>query len=109
MVVNKTQSVGITGIQIENLDDALDYIPRYLKVLTKADEHGNSQLIPMGLWKSQEHYLRNRTHRDIIIKNRQHGISTGIMAVNAQFRETLARLLNRRIRHLCTTYKMQNG
>ena len=24
-------------------------------------------------------------------------------------RETLARLLNRRIRHLCTTYKMQNG
>lgn len=37
----------------------------------------------MQLWPSQVYYIQNRTHRDIILKNRQTGMSTGILADNS--------------------------
>jgi len=58
--------------------DPLVYIPKYLKVLTKQDE-----LIPMVLRPLQEYYIKNRTNRDIVLKGRQMGSSTGVMASNA--------------------------
>ncbi len=66
----------------DEIADPLLYIPRYFKVLTKPDENKISKLVPMKLWPSQRHYIQNRTQRDIILKNRQTGMSTGIMAAN---------------------------
>jgi len=37
----------------------------------------------MNLWPTQEYYLKNRTNRDIILKNRQTGMSTCVLAGNA--------------------------
>ena len=65
-----------------NIFDPLEYIPQNFQILTKADENGISHLMPMTLWAAQEHYIRNRTHRDIILKGRQMGISTGVLAAN---------------------------
>ena len=66
-----------------DINNPLEYIPAYFKVLTKADRQNQSDLVPMKLWASQKFYLEHRTHRDIILKNRQAGLSTGIMAANA--------------------------
>ena len=63
-----------------NIDNALEYIPSFFKVLTKAGENSVSQMVPMTLWPAQSHYIENCTHRDIILKNRQQGMSTGVMA-----------------------------
>ncbi len=68
---------------IEGLDDPLVYIPKYLKVRTKPDKHGVSELVPMKLWPAQEYYIKNRTHKDIILKPRQVGFSTGVLAGNS--------------------------
>lgn len=72
---------------VERLDnkiaEMLDYIPRYFKVLSKADVTGITDLSPMILWPTQKHYLENKTHRDIILKSRQTGMSTGVMAGNS--------------------------
>ena len=68
---------------MEELSNPLVYIPQYFRVLTKADERGMSYLVPMVLWPSQEHYIQNRTHRDICVKNRQTGFSTGVDADNS--------------------------
>ena len=67
----------------EFLDNPLIYIPKHLKVITKADAMGQSELVPMNLWPAQKHYIENRTHRDICLKNRQQGFSTGVMAANS--------------------------
>ena len=66
-----------------NLHDPFFYIPRYLKILTRADSSGQSQLVPMKLKPLQEYYLRNRTKRDICVKARQMGMTTGILAGNS--------------------------
>lgn len=68
---------------IEKLEDIEHYITKYLKVLTKSDEDELPRLVPMKLWPSQRHYLANRTKRDIVLKSRQTGFSTGILAINA--------------------------
>jgi len=68
---------------IEKIDDPIFYIEHYFRVLTKANEHGVSNLVPMELWPVQVDYIKNRTHRDIVLKPRQVGASTGIMAANA--------------------------
>lgn len=68
---------------MDDVTNPLIYIPKYFKVITKADERGISELVPMELWKAQKHYIENRTHRDIIVKNRQVGMSTGIESANS--------------------------
>jgi len=65
-----------------NFFDPLEYIPVCFQILTKADERGISHLVPMKLWPAQKHYIQNRTHRDIILKGRQMGASTAILAAN---------------------------
>ncbi len=50
---------------------------------TKANELGVSSLVPMKLWPAQRAYIEGRTHRDIVLKGRQMGLSTGIMAANS--------------------------
>ncbi len=70
-------------LDIEELRDPLIYIPRYFKVLTKPESSGQSNLVPMVLWKPQAHYVANRTKKDICVKNRQQGFSNGVMASNA--------------------------
>lgn len=62
--------------------DEINYIEKNFKVLTKANRRGLSDLIPMKLWKPQRDYLTKRSNRDIILKNRQVGMSTGVMAGN---------------------------
>ena len=63
--------------KINTLSD-IEYIEKYFKVVTKDD-----QLVPMKLWAAQKHYLNNRTHKDIILKGRQMGITLGVMAGNS--------------------------
>ncbi len=67
-----------------NTEESVAYIESKLKVITKADQRGQSQLVPFKLWPSQLYYIRNRTNRDICVKNRQQGFSTGVMADNAR-------------------------
>lgn len=67
----------------EDIKDPLRYIPKFFKCLTKADEHGQSQLVPMILKPCQKHWIENRTHRDIILKGRQMTTSTGVLAANS--------------------------
>ena len=68
---------------MKDIDNALAYIPKYFKVITKADKGGLTDLVPMRLWPSQAYYIENRTNRDIILKSRQTGMSTGVMADDA--------------------------
>jgi hypothetical protein len=70
-------------IDVESLKDPLVYIPKYFRVLSKANEKGTAYLVPMVLKPCQEYYIKNRTHRDVILKGRQQGMSTGVMAANA--------------------------
>ncbi len=60
------------------LDNPLEYIPAFLKVIDK-----QGHLVPMILYPAQKHYIENRSHRDLILKGRQMGISTGVEAANA--------------------------
>lgn len=69
--------------EFDKLRDPKYYIEHFFKVQTKAGADGRSDLVPMSLWPSQKYYIENRTHRDIILKNRQTGMSTGILASNA--------------------------
>ena len=69
--------------ELKKLQDPLYYIPKFLKVLTKADDSGMSHLIPMELWPSQRYYIENRGNRNICLKNRQVGFSSGVMADNS--------------------------
>ena len=66
------------------LDNAVEYIEKNFKVVTKADEGGQSHLVPMKLWPAQKYYIENRTNRDLILKGRQMGLSTGVEAGNSQ-------------------------
>ena len=66
-----------------NIENSIEYIEKYFKILTKGDKSGLSDLVPMTLWPSQRHYIENRTHRDIAVKNRQTGFSTGVEAANS--------------------------
>mgnify|MGYP001583286105 CR=1 FL=1 len=68
---------------MEELKDPLLYIPKFLKVLTKADEHNLSDLVPMKLWRIQEHFLKHKTKRNIAVKPRQVGFSTIVLADNS--------------------------
>ena len=70
-------------IDLKQLQDPLYYIPHYLKVLAKSDAHGKTALVPMKLWPAQEYYIKNRGHRNICLKNRQQGFTSGVLADNA--------------------------
>ena len=70
-------------MEVKELENSLEYIPRFFKVLSKATESELPDLVPMALWPSQKYYIENRTNRDVILKSRQTGMSTGIMADNA--------------------------
>ncbi len=70
-------------VDLEILKDPIRYIEMYLKVLTKADSRGMSSLAPMKLWPAQRYYIENRTHRDVILKGRQMGMSTAVLALNS--------------------------
>ena len=59
------------------LDDPIAYIPTYLRVIDK-----HASLVPLELKPLQLHYIQNRSHRDLILKGRQMGMSTGVQAVN---------------------------
>ncbi len=65
------------------IKDPLRYIPTYLKVMTKAVKGGASDLTSLKLWPAQREYAEGRTKRDIVVKPRQVGFSTGVMALNA--------------------------
>ncbi len=65
------------------LVNPIEYIPRFLKILSKADDKSISRLIPMDLLPMQLDYIKNSTNRDVILKGRQMGSSTGVMARNA--------------------------
>ena len=67
-----------------NIDDSVGYIEKLFKVTSKPDAAGVSHLVPMKLWKAQRYYIENRTHRDIILKSRQMGLSTAVMADNTR-------------------------
>lgn len=56
----------------------IEYIENHFKLIPKE----GGALIPMVLWPAQRHYIENRTHRDIILKPRQMGFSTAVMADN---------------------------
>ncbi len=70
----------VQTFQINELElrDPTLWIPNNLMILSK-----DSQLIPMRLWESQRDYLERRTHKDVCLKNRQQGFSTGVMGGNA--------------------------
>jgi len=68
---------------MEDLTNSLLYIPKYFKVLTKPGPGGYADLVLMNLWPVQKYYIEHRTHRDIILKDRQTGMSTGILADNS--------------------------
>jgi len=62
----------------EKLKDATWYIPNLFKILTK-----DQRLVPMELWPSQRYYIEHKTNRNVCLKSRQTGFSTGVMADNA--------------------------
>jgi len=62
-----------------SLDDGKSYIENFFWVIDK-----NSHLVPMKLFPTQEYYITNRTHRDIVLKARQVMISTAVLADNAR-------------------------
>jgi hypothetical protein len=59
-------------------EERIKYVESNLFVMTK-----DSKLVPMMLWPAQKDYIRHRTHRDIVLKGRQMGFSTGIEADDA--------------------------
>lgn len=64
--------------EVDILSNPLEYIPEFLKVI---DKRGN--LVPFQLNAIQKHYIENRTHRDLILKGRQMGMSTGVLGANS--------------------------
>jgi len=67
-------------IEDKKIYDPIKYISTYFMIAPKE----GARLEPMRLWPAQRYYINNRTHRDLILKGRQMGISTGILAANAQ-------------------------
>jgi len=67
-------------MDIEQLDNPLEYIPAYLKIIDKA---GN--LVPFKLKPMQADYIKGRTHRDLVLKGRQMGMSSGVLAANSHW------------------------
>ena len=55
--------------------DPIYFIEHCLKVIDKKE-----QLTPMQLWPAQKHFIEHQGKRNVILKNRQQGMSTGIMA-----------------------------
>lgn len=72
-------------MQLEEFSNPLIYIPKYLKVLTKAAKHGGRNLVNMSfeMFPVQRHYIENKTNRDIVVKSRQVGFSTIVEALIA--------------------------
>ena len=61
-----------------DITNPLEYIPRMFKVINK-----KGILVPMTLFPAQEFYIKNKAHRNIILKNRQIGMSSGVIADNS--------------------------
>ena len=65
------------------------YIEKNFRVIAKADVSGEVHLVPMVLWPTQRHFIENSGRRNIVLKSRQTGMSTGIMAKKAKALFTL--------------------
>ena len=59
-----------------------EFCAELLKIPTKPDEHGEVHLVPMVLNRVQQHLAQNLGLRNIIVKARQLGVSTAILAFN---------------------------
>jgi len=60
------------------MNDAVKYIEENFKVIDKEDN-----LIPVRLYKAQKHYIENRGNRNVCLKGRQMGFSTGVLCDNS--------------------------
>ena len=63
--------------------ERIAFIEKNFMVKAPAEEGAISYLVPMLLYPNQRHYIENRTVRDVIVKGRQMGQSTGIEADNS--------------------------
>ncbi len=66
------------------LEDILDinyFAPNFLKIEAE-NQAGGKSLVPLRFNKAQQYYVANREHRNIIVKARQIGMSTGILGRN---------------------------
>lgn len=63
------------------LSKPLEFIQENLFIQT-IDDNGIGHLVPLILNKAQAHYLKHRKKRNISVKARQIGMSTGILAIN---------------------------
>ena len=64
------------------LEDPETYAFKCLKILTKPDDNGRSYLVPMKFNRMQSHFVHNMTNRNIGIKPRQIGFTTGNLAID---------------------------
>jgi len=62
----------------------IKFIEDNFLVIEKAEDKSISRLVPLKLWKNQRHFIENKTSRNIILKGRQMGQSTGVLADNSQ-------------------------
>lgn len=69
-------------MDVKAFDDPEAYAANYLKILSKPDEYGASYLIPMKFNRMQQHFVRNKASRNICVKPRQMGFSTGELAID---------------------------
>ncbi len=63
---------------LDNLVDTERYIEAFLSITSEADEFGFSAIVPFKLHAMQQHYLRRRTKRDVMVKARRMGASSVI-------------------------------
>lgn len=64
-------------------NNAIGFIEKNFKIISKAKGDTISQLIPMKLWRNQRHFIENQTKRNAILKGRQLGVSCGVEAGNS--------------------------
>lgn len=63
----------------ENIEDKIAFIENNFKVINK-----EGSLVSMKLYKSQRHFMENKTNRNAVLKGRQMGESTGHNADDAE-------------------------
>ncbi len=64
------------------LYDAAKFSAKFFYIQSKPDDEGISRLVLCVFNKMQADYYKNRTLRDVVVKARQMGFSTGILAIN---------------------------
>lgn len=63
----------------EDVKEKIAFIEDNFKVITK-----DKKLVPMKLFKNQRHFIENKTKRNVVLKGRQMGESTGHNADDAE-------------------------